>query len=84
MRFSKDKCKVLHLGKHNPGVQDRPGSTRLGSGSVERDRGILVDTKLSASEQRAAAAKPAVGVLGCIGKGIASTGKEVTTPLGAL
>ncbi|PKU41087.1 rna-directed dna polymerase from mobile element jockey-like [Limosa lapponica baueri] len=35
--FSKDKCKVLHLGKHNPGVQHRLGSTQLGSSSVERE-----------------------------------------------
>ena len=41
MKFNKNKCKVLHLGKHNPGVQDRLGSTRLRSSSVERDLGVL-------------------------------------------
>ncbi|GAB0192430.1 mitochondrial enolase superfamily member 1 [Grus japonensis] len=25
MKFNKDECKVLHLGKHNPGVQHRLG-----------------------------------------------------------
>ncbi|KAK4815527.1 hypothetical protein QYF61_003219 [Mycteria americana] len=43
MKFNKDKCKVLHLGKHHPGVQHRLGSTQLGSSSVERDLGVLVD-----------------------------------------
>ena len=50
MKFSKVKCKVLHLGKHNPGVQHRLGSTSLGSSSVERDLGVLVDNKLNISE----------------------------------
>ena len=38
MKFN-EKCKVLHLGKHNPGVQHRLGSTWLESSSVERDLG---------------------------------------------
>ncbi|GAB0184934.1 hypothetical protein GRJ2_000958700 [Grus japonensis] len=50
MKFNKDKCKVLHLGKHNPGLQHRMGSTCLESSSVERDLGVLVDIKLSMSE----------------------------------
>ena len=53
MKFSKDKCKVLYLGKHNPGVQHRLGSAGLGSCSVERDLGVLVDNKLNMSEQNA-------------------------------
>ena len=51
MKFNKDKCKVLHLGKHKPGVQHRLGSTCLGSSSVERDVEVLVDNKLNMSEQ---------------------------------
>ncbi|GAB0179691.1 mitochondrial enolase superfamily member 1 [Grus japonensis] len=57
MKFNKDKCKVLHLGKHNPGVQHRLGSTWLERSSVERDLGVLVDSKLSMSEKHDAAAK---------------------------
>ncbi|KAK4826043.1 hypothetical protein QYF61_003942 [Mycteria americana] len=81
MKFSKDKCKVLHLGKHNPGVQHRLGSTRLGSRSVERDPGVPVDNKLNMSKQCAAAAKKANRMLGCINKGITSRDKEVIIPL---
>ncbi|KAM9591203.1 uncharacterized protein ACIBXB_006092 [Morphnus guianensis] len=81
MKFSKDKCKVLHLGKHNPGVQHRLGPTRLGSSSVERDLGILMDNKLSMSKQCAAVAKQANRMLGCINEGIGSRDKEVIIPL---
>ncbi|PKU47314.1 rna-directed dna polymerase from mobile element jockey-like [Limosa lapponica baueri] len=72
MKFNKDKCKVLHLGKHNLGVQQRLESTQLGSSSVERDLGVLVDNKLSMSEQCVAAAEKADRMLGCINKGIIS------------
>ncbi|KAK4830695.1 hypothetical protein QYF61_012864 [Mycteria americana] len=81
MKFKKDKCKVLHLGKHNPGVQHRLGSTGLGSSSVERDLGFLEDKQLNMSEQCAAAAKKANRMLGCINKGITSRDKEVIIPL---
>jgi len=57
MKSNTDKRKVLHLGKHNPGVHHRLGSTWLGKSSVERYLGVLVDNKLNTSEQRAAAAK---------------------------
>ncbi|GAB0176921.1 mitochondrial enolase superfamily member 1 [Grus japonensis] len=77
MKFNKDKCKVLHLGKHNPGVQHRLGSTQLGSSSVERDLGVLVDSKLNMSEQCAAVAKKANRMLGCINKGITSRDKVI-------
>ncbi|KAK4830552.1 hypothetical protein QYF61_011730 [Mycteria americana] len=39
VKFNRDKRKVLHLRKHNPGVQHRLGSTQLGSSSVEREPG---------------------------------------------
>ncbi|KAK4823676.1 hypothetical protein QYF61_005647 [Mycteria americana] len=78
MKFNKDKCKVLHPGKHNPGGQHRLGSTQLGSSSVERDPG---DNKLNMSEQCAAVAKKANRMLGCINKAITSRDKKVIIPL---
>ena len=81
MKFNKDKCKVLYLGKHNPGMQHRLESTWLRSSSVERDLGVLADNKLNRSEQCAAAAKKANRMLGCINKGITNRDKEVIIPL---
>ncbi|GAB0186054.1 mitochondrial enolase superfamily member 1 [Grus japonensis] len=81
MKFNKDKCKVLHLGKHNPGAQHGLGSTWLESSSGERDIGVLVGKKLNMSEQCATVTKQANRMLGCINKGITSRDKEVINPL---
>lgn len=68
-KLSKDKCQVLHYGKHNSGVEHKPTPTQRGSSSVERDLVVLADNKLSVSEQCAAAAKKANRTLGYINKG---------------
>jgi len=80
MKFSKDKCKVLHLGKHNPRVQHKLGSTQLESSSAERDLEVLVD-KISMSEHFASAPKKANRMLDCINKGITNRQKEVIISL---
>lgn len=50
MKSNKDKRKALHLGKHNPRVQHKLGSTGLRSSPVKRDLGILVDSKVQMSK----------------------------------
>ncbi|RMC12613.1 hypothetical protein DUI87_10136 [Hirundo rustica rustica] len=81
LKCCKGRCRVLHLGRKNPRHQYRLGNNLLESNSVEKDLGVLVDSKPSMSQQCVLVAKKANGILGCIRKSIASSSGEVILPL---
>ena len=61
--------------------QNMPGADLLVCSSVERDLGVLVDNKLTMSQQCALVAKKANGTLGWIKKSVVRRSREVLLPL---
>ncbi|KAK4818825.1 hypothetical protein QYF61_019862 [Mycteria americana] len=76
MKFNKSKCRILHLGRSNAGYKYKLGEEWLESSPAERDLGVLVDSRLNTSQQRALAAKRANRILGCVKHSITSRSKE--------
>ena len=49
MKFNRDKCQVLHLGKRNQMHSYKMGDTWLSNTTSKKDLGIVVDHKLNIS-----------------------------------
>ena len=83
MRFSKARCKVLHLCQGNPRYRNRLAEVFIESRPAEKDLGVLVDLEVRADEkidmnqQCAYAVWKANCVLGCIQRIVAGRVREV-------
>lgn len=67
----------MHLGWSNDGHRYIQGDAQLESSSAKGDLGMLVDSRLSMSQQHALVAKRAKRILGCIKHSMSSWSKEV-------
>ena len=68
MSFNVQKCKVMHLGRHNNRAQYVMNGTMLETTSQERDVGVIVSSDLKPSSQCQEAARRANGVLNQISR----------------
>lgn len=59
MKFNQGMCKVLPLGRNNPGHQDVPGAAQLESSLAGKAPGVLVHSRLTTSQQYTLAEKAA-------------------------
>ena len=81
LSFQKNKCRVLHLRRNNHMYQYRLGDDLLERRSAEKNLGVLMNSRLSVSQQHALVAKKTNGILVCIKKSTESMSKVVIVPL---
>ena len=63
LQFNEDKCKVMHIGKKNPGFSYVLGGTTLKETKKEKDLGVLITDDLKSADQVASAAAAANAML---------------------
>ncbi len=52
MKFNLDKCKIMHIGRANPGYKYTMGGKELAEVDEEKDVGVLISSNLKPAAQR--------------------------------
>ena len=81
LRFSKAKCKVLHLGRGNAKHKYRLDGEWIERSPEQKDLGVLVDKGLNMTQWCALTAQKINRILGCIPSSMASRLREGILPL---
>ena len=81
MKFNLSKCKTMHIGRLNHETLYEMDGQRLSQIKAEKDLGVIVNRKLSASEQVNEARKRALKMLGAINRNVSYRSEEVITKL---
>ena len=81
LKFNKEKCKVMHIGRRNMGHNYTLKNTTLSITSQEKDLGILITPNLKPSEQVTRAAASANSMLGRIKRTFTCLDKETLPAL---
>ena len=68
MKFNESKCKILHVGKNNPGHQYYINGIKLTESDEEKDLGVLINKSLKPVGQCSEAARKANIILGSISR----------------
>ncbi|PKU46594.1 rna-directed dna polymerase from mobile element jockey- hypothetical protein [Limosa lapponica baueri] len=79
--LNKAKCKVLHIGWGNPKLNVRLGGEWIENSPEEKDFRVLVDQKLSISQQCVLAVQKANCILVCTKRSVASRSRDMILPL---
>ena len=85
MKFNSTKCKVMHLGKDNPGhvyyIRDGYNYSQLETTAVEKDLGVYVDGKLCSNDHITNVVKKCNKLSGMIVRTITYKNKDIMIPL---
>ena len=81
MNFNISKCKVMHVGRVKREALYTMGGQEMQKTTIERDLGVMVNSKLSASDQVMECRKKALRMLGTINRNVSYKSPEVITKL---
>lgn len=81
MKFSKDKYKILHLGRKNEMRNYKMRNKWLGGSSAEKGRWVTEDLKFNINQQCDAVVKKANIILGYINRSVICKTRYVIVPL---